>query len=63
LEWRVSTKASKKRPKRDRGPEQQAGRGEIWCIEKLEKEGNTERPLFKAKSTEVLAYLALDWFK
>jgi len=25
------------RPKRDRGLEQQAGRGEIWCIEKLEK--------------------------
>jgi hypothetical protein len=24
-------------PKRDRGLEQQAGRGEIWCIEKLEK--------------------------
>jgi hypothetical protein len=28
-----------KRPKRDRGLEQQAGRGETWCIEKLEKEG------------------------
>jgi hypothetical protein len=26
-----------KRPKKDRGLEQQAGRGEIWCIEKLEK--------------------------
>jgi hypothetical protein len=60
LEWRVSKgkeERKDRRPKRDRGLEQQAGRGENWCIKKLEKAGNAERPLFKAKSAELLAYL------
>ena len=37
--------------------------GRFGVSRSLKREGNVERPLFKAKSSELLAYLDWDWFK
>jgi len=37
--------------------------GRFGVSRSLKRKGNVERPLFKAKSSELLAYLDWDWFK